>query len=153
MPALSAKSVGVRVAIAPILQTAKSKSKQKLCSLREEIPVSILHHASMRQDKNAGPNYLRVWREKERITQEELAARLDPPTTGAVISLLEEGERGLSAKWLRRLAPALKTTPGHLLEYHPSEVEDVVEIWTHIPDRDKPTARRVLESFRTGTDN
>ena len=107
----------------------------------------------MREDKNGGTNYLRAWRERLHITQEELAHRLDPPTTGAVISLLEEGERGLSAKWLRRLAPALKTTPGHLLEYHPDEVADVVDIWTHISDRDKPRARQILETFRTGTND
>lgn len=65
----------------------------------------------METSKNGGPNYLRQWREYRRMTQEELTGAMDPPTTGSVISLLEDGERGLSLKWLRRLAPALRTRP------------------------------------------
>lgn len=108
----------------------------------------------MATDKNAGPNHLRAWREKRKMTQEELAAAITPPTTGAVISLLEEGHRGLSAKWLRRLAPALKISPGHLLDHHPDELPDeVIDIWSHIDVRERPRALRVLESFRTGTDD
>lgn len=57
------------------------------------------------------------------MTQEELAAACEPATTGSVISLLEEGDRGLSLKWLRRLAPALKTRPGFIIEYDPSKVD------------------------------
>lgn len=108
----------------------------------------------MGTDKNGGPNYLRAWREKRRMTQEQLAAAITPPTTGSVISLLEEGDRGLSAKWLRRLAPALKISPGHLLDHHPDELPDeVIEIWSHISDREKPRALKVLDTFRTGTDD
>ncbi|WP_168196018.1 helix-turn-helix domain-containing protein [Novosphingobium sp. EMRT-2] len=77
----------------------------------------------MADDKNGGPNHLRAWREFMKLTQEQLANLCEPPTTGAVISLLEEGERGLSLKWLRRLAPALKTRPGFIAEYDPKEVD------------------------------
>lgn len=106
----------------------------------------------METDKNLGPNYLQAWRKFRRMTQEELAERVN--TTKAVISLLESGERPLSAKWLRRLAPVLRTTPGHLLDHDPDNLPtDVVEIWMHIEERDRPRALRVLESFRTGTDD
>ncbi len=96
-------------------------------------------------------NYLRAWREHRKLTQEALAERVG--TTGAVISLLEAGRRQLSAKWLRRLAPALNTTPGHLLDHDPEDLPtDILDVWSDIPDEARAQARRVLEAFRkTGT--
>ena len=109
----------------------------------------VSHNAKM--DKNAGPNYLRAWREFREMTQEELADKVHTSTN--MIHYLETGERGLSAKWLRKLAPALKTTPGHLLEHDPNNVPtDILDIWAAIEERDRKTAIRVLESFsKTGT--
>ena len=79
------------------------------------------------------------------MSQEDLAEKVD--TTASVISMLEAGERGLSAKWLRRLAPALDTTPCHLLEHDPSDLPtDILDIWAHISTRDKATALRILRS-------
>lgn len=106
----------------------------------------------METEKNGGPNYLQAWRKFRRMTQEELAERVG--TTKAVISLLESGDRPLSAKWLRKLAPVLKTSAGHLLDHDPHDLPtDVIEIWSHIEERERPRALRVLESFRTGTDD
>lgn len=103
-------------------------------------------------DKNAGPNHLKAWREFRRITQDELASRVG--TSQNMIAYLESGERGLSAKWLRRLAPALNTSPGHLLDHDPNDLpSDIIEIWGAIEEREKPQALRVLQSFRTGTDD
>lgn len=97
------------------------------------------------------PNHLRAWREFRKMTQEQLADRVG--TDKAVISLLESGARGLSDKWLRRLAPVLQTSAGHLLDHDPSDLPtDIIDIWESIDERDKETAKRVLESFRrTGT--
>jgi transcriptional regulator with XRE-family HTH domain len=113
--------------------------------------MSFLFSHNVRVNKNAGPNYLRQWREHREMTQEELAAKVD--TTANMIHYLETGERGLSAKWLRRLAPALKTTPGHLLEHDPNNVPaDILDIWAGIDERDRRTALRMLESLsKTGT--
>lgn len=55
------------------------------------------------------------------MTQEQLAERVG--TAGNVIGLIESGQRGLSDKWLRKLAPELGTTPGFLLDHSPT-------IWT-----------------------
>jgi transcriptional regulator with XRE-family HTH domain len=78
-------------------------------------------------------NYLRAWREFRRMTQAELAAIIG--TEGSVISLLESGDRGLSDKWLRRLAPALATTPGLLLDFPPDNVDDaVLQLWNQLPE-------------------
>lgn len=102
-------------------------------------------------DKNAGPNHLAAWREFRQMTQEDLAEKVG--TSPGMISMLENGERGLSAKWLRRLAPVLKTTPGHLLEHDPHNMDtDVLDIWANIAAVDRDQARRVLRSFvKTGT--
>lgn len=71
-------------------------------------------------DKNGGPNNVRAWREHLEMSQEELAAAVG--TSTSMIQYLESGERGLSLKWLRRLAPALKTTVPLLAEHHPDEI-------------------------------
>ena len=65
------------------------------------------------------PNFLRAWREYRSMTQAKLAEAVD--TTGAVISLLEAGERGLSDKWRLRLAPLLDVQPGDLMTSDPSK--------------------------------
>lgn len=81
------------------------------------------------------------------MTQTELAEAVG--TKGSVISLLEAGERRLSDKWLRRLAPALQTTPGHLLDYRPDDVPtDLLEIWASIPEERRAQAIEVLNTFR-----
>lgn len=99
------------------------------------------------------PNHLRAWRKFNRLTQQELADQLG--TAKSVISDLERGVVQLSDKWLRRLAPVLKTQPGHILDYDPSEVDsDIIDIWANIDLRDREQAVRVLRSFvKTGTND
>lgn len=97
--------------------------------------------------KDKEPNFLRAWREHRKMTQVALAEAIG--TTGAVISLLEAGERRLSDKWLRRIAPVLKTRPGHLLELDPADApSDILEIWAEIPEERREQARDVLRTFR-----
>jgi transcriptional regulator with XRE-family HTH domain len=98
-------------------------------------------------------NHLRAWREFREMSQEELADRLD--TAKGVISLLENGKRPLSDKWLRRLAEVLETNPGHILDVDPNELDnDIIDIWTRIPERDREQAARILRTFtKTGTDD
>lgn len=82
-------------------------------------------------DKNGGPNNLRAWRVKKEMTQQELADKVVPPTTANMIQYLESGERGLSLKWLRRLADALDMSVGHLSDHAPDDVEhEVLSFWT-----------------------
>ncbi len=93
------------------------------------------------------PNFLRAWREYRGLTQAKLAETVD--TTGAVISLLEAGERGLSDKWLRRLAPVLGTTPGNLLDMDPHEVDnDIFEIINSMPREMQEQAKNILKALR-----
>lgn len=119
----SDSAVGVIVSMPSIFADCKDARKPKLCSLHEDFRMAEVQTANMAEDKNGGPNNLRAWREFMRMTQEQLGAAVVPPTTGSVISLLEEGDRALSLKWLRRLAPALKTRPGFIIEYDPTKVD------------------------------
>jgi transcriptional regulator with XRE-family HTH domain len=102
---------------------------------------------------NDGPNHLKAWRLFRRMTQQELADAVEPPTTKQVIQAIESGARGLSDKWLRRLAPALGTTPGILIDFAPDKVDtEIMDIWRDIPTEERDRARRALEIFRkTGT--
>lgn len=89
-------------------------------------------------------NHLRAWRERAGLTQEELAEKVG--TAGNVIGLLESGQRGLSDKWLRKLAPHLGTTPGFLLDHHPSDLDtDILDLWSRVPDDRKGEGRAMLE--------
>lgn len=95
----------------------------------------------------ASANHLRAWREFNRMSQEDLAKLVG--TAGNVIGLLESGERGLSDKWLRKLAPALGTTPGWLLDHHPEDVDrEILEVFRDIDKADKPKVLRILQEFR-----
>ncbi len=127
----------------------------RLCILREDRPPLFLQTVNMDDGNDHSSeelNYLRAWRHFRGMSQDELAVAVG--TSGAVISLLETGARQLSAKWLRRLAPALKTSPGHLLDHHPDDIPtDMMEIWSSIPGDQRDMALRVLQTFRkTGTD-
>lgn len=105
----------------------------------------------MESDKNGGPNFLRAWRIFRKLTQEQLAEKVS--TNPNMIQYLETGERGLSAKWLRRLAPALDTTPGMLLDHDPGELDaDIIDIWAHAGSREKRQLSEIAKTIvRTGT--
>lgn len=106
-------------------------------------------------DKNGGPNNLRAWRLHRKLSQEQLAAKVG--TSSNMIQYLESGERGLSLKWLRRLADALDTTPGHLADYDPSDVPDadIFDFWSKKLDRDQRLQlARIAEALtKTGTES
>ena len=92
-------------------------------------------------------NYLKVWREFRGFTQARLAEAIG--TTGAVISLIEAGERRLSDKWAHKIAPVLGTRAGYLFDTDPNDVDtDILEIWTSIPEERRAQAREVLKTFR-----
>ena len=104
-------------------------------------------------DKNGGPNFLRQWREFRGMTQEELAAKVD--TNANMIGYLEGGKRGLSAKWLRKLAPALDTAPGMILDHDPHLLDsDIVEIWMTASSRQRRQIADIAKTIlKTGTDD
>ncbi|MFC4296164.1 helix-turn-helix domain-containing protein [Novosphingobium tardum] len=70
------------------------------------------------EEKNGGPIYLREWRSRRGMTQTALGEKVG--TSAAMIWYLERGHRGITVKWLRRLAAALRVSPTALLEHDPS---------------------------------
>lgn len=134
-----------------IVRGNASTNHHNLCVPRSSGPryCEVMENES----KNGGPNHLRAWREHRKLSQNQLAERVG--TNANMIGYLESGERGLSAKWLRRLADALETTPGHLLDHDPGEMPaDILDIWSHIGKRDREQAVRILSTFtKTGTDD
>lgn len=81
------------------------------------------------------------------MTQEQLGDAVG--TAGNVIGLLESGERGLSHKWLLRLAPALGTTPGFLLDHDPSDLDaQFLEAAMEVPKERRSQAIEILKTFK-----
>lgn len=84
------------------------------------------------------------------MTQEQLADKIG--TTGNVISQIESGVRGLSHKWLIRLAPALGTTPGFLLDHNPNDLDTAyLDAVYAVPADKREQAMLILATFKTGT--
>src|SRR5258708_30922460 len=100
--------------------------------------------------RNPERNFVKAWREHRRMTQAQLAEAIG--TTGAVISLIEAGERRLSDKWAHRIAPVLKTRAGFLFDTDPNDLDtDILEIWVDIPEDRRDQAREVLQAVRAKT--
>lgn len=92
-------------------------------------------------------NNLRAWREFRHMSQDDLAAKVG--TKGNVIGHLESGERGLSDKWLRRLAPVLGTTPGFLLDHSPDDLDAAyIDAAMSVPPEDRPQVLDILKTFK-----
>lgn len=81
------------------------------------------------------------------MTQENLGEQIG--TTGNVISQLESGVRGLSHKWLVKLAPALGTTPGFLLDHDPNHLDtSYLDAALSVPTDKRKQALEILETFK-----
>lgn len=94
-------------------------------------------------------HYLREWREFREMTQEQLAAAVRPPTKASVISLLETGSRDLKNKWLERLAPALGTRKGFILDMNPLDADTrILDLVEDMGAADKEQALAILKTFK-----
>jgi hypothetical protein len=121
------------------------------------LPLALSHTADMDDDndKNGGPNHLRAWMRFRGVKGVELAEALGGNVTPGMVSDLANSKRALSAKWLRRIAPILDTTPGMLLDHDPYELDaDIIDIWNHASKRQQRQLvdlARVVVSDKTGT--
>jgi transcriptional regulator with XRE-family HTH domain len=151
MPVASTNAFGDGLSMKPLSQIVTSNASPIFHNLCGAIGITECDIVRMATDKNGGPNYLKAWREFRGLTQAELAEKLD--TNANMIGYLESGERGLSAKWLRKLAPALDTTPGLLLDHDPAELDsDIIDIWAHADRRQKAQLSEIAKTLtRTGT--
>ena len=97
-------------------------------------------------DKNGGPNHLKAWMRFRKIKGAKLAEMLD--VTPGMISDLANSNRALSAKWLRRIAPALGTTPGMLLDHDPLELDgDIIDIWINASSQERKQLTDVAKAL------
>lgn len=151
---IAAEGVDQFVFHAPLSQNVRKDASPDYHNLNVEGVFLPAHIGRMDdQEKNGGPNYLREWRTFRKMTQEQLAKAIG--TAPNVIQYLETGERGLSAKWLRKLAPALDTTAGLLLDHDPNTLDtDLLDIWGKADDRQKRQISDIAQTItRTGTDD
>lgn len=153
MPVASLSALGDGVSMRPLSQIVRKDASPLNHILCGEKHFAQCDFAFVETAKNGGPNYLRAWREFRNLTQEKLAEMVG--TNANMIGYLENGDRGLSAKWLRRLAPALDTTPGMILDHNPNELDsDILAIWAGGDNRQKRQLSEIAKALvRTGTDN
>lgn len=132
------------------LHTANRFASPFVCAAHDDMPDDGWHYANMESEDR---NFLGAWRNFRGLTQEELADAVG--TTKSVVSLLENEQRPLSSKWLRKFAAVLETQPGYILDLDPNEIDtELMETWSKIDANDRKQAVRVLQSFvKTGTDN
>lgn len=103
-----------------------------------------------RPTSTAATNHIRAWRMYAGLNQRQLADLCQ--TTDGVISSLESGKRRLSEEWLVKLASALKTRPGFLLEFSPMDDDlDLIAALDDIPADRKGEALAMLKILSTGT--
>lgn len=152
MPVASTSALGVGLSMPDVSQIVSLDASPFFHSLCGASNFTECDIVAVETDKNGGPNYLRAWRTFRKLTLDQLAERVG--TNANMIGYLESGERGLSAKWLRRLAPALKTTPGFLLDHDPHDLPaDMLEIWGEADERQKRQITEIAKTIvKTGTD-
>jgi transcriptional regulator with XRE-family HTH domain len=152
MLAASLNALGVGTTIPLISQTVRRNAIGDCHNLCGAFDFVQTDNAGMDSDKNGGPNHLKAWRTFRGQTLEQLAVAVD--TNANMIGYLESGERGLSAKWLRRLAPALKTTPGMLLDHDPYALDsDVIDIWVNADERQRLQITEVARTLARTASN
>jgi DNA-binding XRE family transcriptional regulator len=103
----------------------------------------ILHYANMAKPKL---HYLKEWRQYAGVTQEALAAWAG--TDKSVISLIENGHRGLSDEWAHKFAPILRTRPGLLYENPYLLDTELLKAVQEVPTENREQALAILETFR-----
>lgn len=150
MPEALHNSLGAGVLDIPLVSAPLTRKSSPKVSAGDNAPDCGANYNG-RMTKPA--NQLRAWRKFRGISQDELAAKVD--TAKGVISLLENGKRPLSDKWLHKLAAALNTRAGHLIDIDPADLDnDIVDIWTSLSAADRVQAASILRTFvKTGTDN
>jgi len=112
----------------------------------------VSQYANMEDDDdlesglNEGPNHLRAWMKFRGIKGAALAKALN--VSPAMVSDLINSNRALTAKWLRRIAPVLDTTPGMLLDHDPNELDnDIVDIWVSANSEERRRLKDVAQAL------
>jgi transcriptional regulator with XRE-family HTH domain len=96
------------------------------------------------------PNNLRAWREYRGFTVAELAKKSGLGVQ--TITELESGAMDVSGKILEKLAPALSTMAGHILDFDPNDADpSIFDTVLSIPKERRRQALEILKTFRPYT--
>lgn len=98
--------------------------------------------------KGPARHYIKAWRKHRRLTQEQLAGRVD--MSPASISQLENGHQGYTQSTLEALADALNCQPGDLLIRDPLAGEAP---WSILDSLRPETRRQALAMLRALKDS
>jgi transcriptional regulator with XRE-family HTH domain len=108
--------------------------------------LPILPENSLMSDM--GRQYFAEWRKLRGLTQAQ-AAELTGIQQG-LLSALERASRRYNADHLEAMAQAYLCEVWELLGKDPTDSDEssaIADIWEHIPARNKPHARQILETF------
>lgn len=142
----------INLRISHVRQFAHCKLPRKplVCNQTNDPVDAVLQTLCMAKQRKAlteKTNFLLEWRNFRDLTGTELAHAAD--TDKSMISLWENCKRPISEDKLRKLAKALRTTPGAILDYDPTTVPlNLLEAWSAIPEGDRDTAMSILHTFR-----
>lgn len=153
MSALSANSDVLGCSMKGYSQIANVLASPDFRNSHNDKPRQQSQSATMTEeaDKNGGPNHLAAWMRYRGIKGAALAKELG--VTPGMISDLANSNRALSAKWLRRIAPALRTTPGMLLDHDPYNLDsDMIEIWIDATADQRKTLSDLARVIIRGSD-
>jgi transcriptional regulator with XRE-family HTH domain len=99
------------------------------------------------QTEGKARNNLRAWREYRGLNVAELAKKSGLGVQ--TITELESGAMDVSGKLLDKLANALSTMPGHVLNFAPDDVDpSLFEAVSAIPKERRAQALEILKTFR-----
>lgn len=92
-------------------------------------------------------HYLKEWRKFRGLTQQQLADGAE--TDKSVVSLIENGKRGLSDEWAHTFAPLLGTTPGFLFDHDPNRLDTaLIDAVRQVPPSQRDQALAILQTFK-----
>ena len=125
MPAASASLDGLMVVSMRLnSHITNNCASAEVRKLPRGLDIADPHNANMNSDShqeiNGGPNFIRAWREAKGRTAASVAKAIG--TSPGNYSDIENGKRGLSLLWLRRISKALGVPAGILADYAPEQV-------------------------------
>ena len=97
------------------------------------------------------PNHIKAWRDYRGYTQEDMVDRFltmfEVETTVASVSRYEASKQPVDIDMLNMFAEILMTSPTALMSRPPGVEAGIEEVWSSVPNADKPQAMLVLKTF------